>query len=80
MFIQQTSMSKKNGTEINQSIMTYLKTGVGSSLTDEVEWSSDMYLHDNIGSIIGHGVGHLVECEPGVIHDMVDFTSFSKYI
>jgi hypothetical protein len=36
-----------------------------------------MYLHDNIESVIWHGVKHFVECEPGVVHDVVNFTPFS---
>ena len=55
----------------------YLKTEVGSSLTDETEWSSDMYLQDNIESVVWHGVEHIVECEPGVVHDVVNFAPFS---
>ena len=55
----------------------YLKTEVGSSLTDETEWGSDMYLQDNIESVVWHGVELLVECEPGVVHDVVDFAPFS---
>jgi len=61
----------------NQFTSTYLKTEVGSSLTDETEWSSDMYLQDNIKTVIWRGVDHLVECEPGVIHDVVNFAPFS---
>ena len=47
-------------------------------MTDETEWRSDMYLHDNIESLVWHGVEHLVECEPGVVHDVVNFAPFPK--
>ena len=59
--------------------MIYLKTEVWSSLTDETEWRSNMYLHDNIESLVWHGVEHLVECEPGVVHNVVNFSPFSTW-
>jgi hypothetical protein len=61
----------------NEFTTAYLKTEVGSSLADETEWSSDMYFHDNIKSVIWRGVNHLVECEPGVVHDVVNFPPFT---
>lgn len=57
--------------------MTNLKTEVGSSLTDETEWSSNMYLHDDIESVVWCGMDHLVECEPSIVHDVIDFAPFS---
>ena len=60
-----------------------LKTEVGNGLTDETEWRSDMYLHDNIEShgVVWHGVYHLVECEHSatVVHAFTTRASFSIY-
>ena len=58
-------------------IIIYFKTEVGSGLADETERCSDMNLQDNIKSVVWHSMCHLVECEPGIIHNVVNFAPFS---
>jgi hypothetical protein len=36
-----------------------------------------MYLHNDIESVVWRSVNHLVECEPSIVHDVVNFAPFS---
>lgn len=45
-------------------------------MTDEAKWGTDMNLHDNVKGFIRGGVQHLVECESGIVDNVVDLSPF----
>lgn len=45
-------------------------------MTNEAEWGTDMNLHDNVKGFIRGCVQHLVECESGVVDNVVDLSPF----
>ena len=45
-------------------------------MTDEAEWGTDVNLHDNVKGFIRGCVYHFVECESGVVDNVVDFSPF----
>ena len=46
-------------------------------MTDEAEWGTNMNFHDNVKGIIRGGMQHLVECESGVVDNVVDLSPFA---